>query len=236
MPTTICHREPRVWRPDADPCDFKPLSSFSELQFPLICDKGPYCVKLAIVTVLRVKQVGAWGLPSLHPSQKPSRCLQGPQGSMELRVLKSPSPLFTLPPCHLASPQRHSQVEAPLRPVAVHSLRHCPLTPAELASPFPLPRLCLSHGTPGSQVLCDSSRFGPQMSLRAWSCQIQGTREACPAVTARPQTVQARQAGPGLPVPGLGSMSARKSRPSPQQVEQAAQSLSHVPSQPCLLI
>ena len=105
--------------------------SFSELQFPIICDKGPYCVKQAIVTVLRVKQVGAWGLPSPHSSQKPSRCLQGPQGSMELRVLKSPSPLFTLPPCHLASPQRHSQVEAPLRPVAIHSLRHCPFTPAE---------------------------------------------------------------------------------------------------------
>lgn len=131
MPTTMWHREPRVWRPDADPCDFKPLSSFSESQFPLICDKGPYCVKQAIVTVLRVKQVGAWGLPSPHPSQKPSRCPQGPQGSVELRVLKSPSPLFTLPPCHLASPQRNSQVEAPLWPVAFYSLRHCPLTPAE---------------------------------------------------------------------------------------------------------
>lgn len=106
------------------------LPSSSESQFPLVCDKGPYCVEQATVTVLRVKQVGAWGSPSPHPSQKPSRCLQGPQGSMELGVLKSPSPLFTLPTA-ISHPLRHKQVKAPLRPVAVHSLSHCPLTPTE---------------------------------------------------------------------------------------------------------
>lgn len=71
--------------------------SFSESQFLLVCDKGPYCVEQAMVTVLRVKQVGAWGSPCPHSSQKPSRCLQGPKDSVELRVLESPSPLVTLP-------------------------------------------------------------------------------------------------------------------------------------------
>ena len=56
--------------------------------------------------------------------------------------------------------------------------------------PLPLPQLSVSHmSTRFSPALQDSFHFMPQC-LCVWSCQIQGTAEACPAGTARPWTVQ----------------------------------------------
>lgn len=193
MATATCEKEPWTWRPGAELlCDFKPVSPFLSLGFPS-------CLTRATGTRLRVKQVGTRGSPLCLPSAETIKMLPRTPRPCQTRDLQAPSPrtpvCTTSLPAH--TPQRQSQIEAPLWPVVGRLLSCCPTARVSLplATPTALPASweLQALGSQGLSVPCvhGAVRSGPA--------------EAHPPVTAKPRAEsQAGPAGLGLAAPDSG--------------------------------
>lgn len=98
MPTATCHREPQVWNLVLTCVTSNHLPSSSESQFPLVCDKGPYCVGAGHSHSAQSEAGGGLGP---HPSPTlTAEAIAMPPRDPRVDGTQGPSnllPLFTLP-------------------------------------------------------------------------------------------------------------------------------------------
>lgn len=153
------------------------------------------------------------------------------------RGLKAPLPLHPVctPSLPAYTPPKQSQAEAPLWPVVVHLLScSSPRLGASLLAT--LTALPASWELPSPLLTSSVSFLRPQGPLCAWSCQIQGGFRGLSPHHGKTTGCPGRdQQGPGLRHLTRAA-ACREAGRSPGQVGLAAQSLSHVLSQPVLLV
>lgn len=178
-----------------------------------------------------MKQVGARGSPLCLPSTETIKMLPRTPRLCQTRDLPAPSPLH---PClhYLLASSYPSKTEPGRGP----SLASGRLPPELLSHAQGEPPPCHSHssaclvGTPGPWLT------RPQCPLCAWSCQIWACRGPSPCDGKTTGRVPGWTSRAGPCGTRLRAAACREAGRPPGQVGLAARSLSHVLSQPGLLI